>query len=268
MQYDEPIISLEHPADGVGLLRFADPARQNQLCWKAVDTLAQLLDDCVAQGVRVVVLASDLPGHWLEHAWLGDLIAGLEGREATSDGAGWHHCIDRLSRGPLISIAAVSGDTCGGGCEIGWACDLRIAERQARFSQPEVRLGITPGLGGISRVNALLGRTLAGEMVLKGEWISAERIHTAGGINRLVEAGEALPAALAWAQDIAQMPVQALKQCKQVLAGAQELPLEKSLQKEQETIQATAASAHELMKKQQSYYDEGGTTAAAFAPAD
>lgn len=267
-QYDDPLVSLERPIEGVALLRFADPGRQNQLCWKAIDTMAGLLEECIEQGVGVVVLASDLPGQWLHHAWLSDFAASLEGRQATSEGSGWSKCIELLSHAPLVSIAAINGDAMGGGCELAWACDFRIAERQARFCQLEINLGITPGMGGLTRLNALVGRTLASEMVLKGEWVNAERIYQAGGINRLVGEGEALTTALTWAEDLAQKPSQALQLSKQLLADAQELPMAESIKNEQGSIQYTAANALQLIKQQQAHYDEGGTAAALYQAAD
>ena len=259
-------LKLEDVSEGVALLRFADPGRQNQLCWAAVNEMADLLEACQSAGTRVVVLASDLDGHWFEHAWLRDLEAGMNGMETTGDGVGWFRTINALSRSTLVSIAAISGDTCGGGCEVGWACDLRVAERQARFAQPEVRLGIPPGIGGASRLSKLVGRALAGEMVLGGAWTSAEKLHSAGAINRLVNTGEALAEALDWAQQLAAQPPLALAACKQILADTEELPLLDAMKNEQSIFQGTAVSeaAREIMKRQQAYYDAGGTTAEAF----
>lgn len=255
---------LETPSAGVGLIRFKDEGRQNQLCWAAVSQLADYLDECVSRDLSVVVLASDNPGHWLEHAWLGDLCAGMEGKPTTGEGLGWVRCVNALSKPPLVSIAAISGNTCGGGCEIGWSCDLRVAEQTALFAQPEVRLGITPGMGGVARLEKLVGRTLASEMVLSGEWVESERLYRAGAINKLVGPGEALDVSLAWASEIAAMPAATLHYCKQSLADVQELHLQPSLIKEQETFQLSAVDALQRMKQQQTFYDAGGTTAESF----
>jgi enoyl-CoA hydratase/carnithine racemase len=250
----------------VALIRFADPGRRNQLCWAAVNELADQLEECAAQGARVVVLASDLEGHWFEHAWLQDLEAGLAGTETTGDGLGWFRTVNVLSKSSLVSIAAISGDTCGGGCELGWACDLRVAEKQARFAQPEVRLGIPPGIGGASRLCSLVGRSLASEMVLGGAWTDAGRLYQAGAVNRLVNTGEALAETLAWAGELAAQPPAALSACKQVLSDAQDLSLSDALRNEQAMLQATASqeSARALMRRQQRFYDQGGTTSESF----
>jgi enoyl-CoA hydratase/carnithine racemase len=259
-------LALEAGGEGVGLIRFRDDGRQNQLCWALIENLADLLADCPAQGIRVVVLASDNPGHWLEHAWLSDINAMMQGRDTTGDGGAWFRLIHLLAKPPLITIAAISGDTCGGGCELGWACDLRVAERQARFAQPEIRLGITPGVGGASRLAKLVGRNLASEMVLGGSWTSAERLYQVGGVNRLVDEGQSRSVALDWAAQIARMPAGALAACKGVLAETEELPLSQAMAMEQGQFMATAQTgeAQQLMEQQQQFYDAGGTTDASF----
>jgi enoyl-CoA hydratase/carnithine racemase len=260
-------LHLDIPSEGVGLIRFRDEERQNQLCWALIEALAEMLENCAEQGVKVVVLSSDNPGHWFEHAWLSDIHATFSGQgEATGDGGAWFGLMKLLAKGPLVTIAAINGDTCGGGAEVGWACDLRVAERQARFSQPEVRLGITPGVGGASRLSKLAGRTLATEMVLGGDWTSAERIHQVGAVNHVVEEGQARQFALDWATRIAAMPANALRACKQVLAETEELPLQEALAVEQSHLQATAQTeeALSLMQAQQQYYNNGGTTSESF----
>ena len=259
-------LTTDLPAEGVALIRFRDVQRQNQLCWATIEALANILDGLPAQGVRVVVLTSDNPGHWFEHAWLSDINATIAGEETTGDGAAWFRLMNLLSKGPLVSIAAINGNTCGGGCEVGWACDLRVAEKQARFAQPEIRLGITPGVGGASRLSKLVGRTLASEMVLEGSWTSAERIYQVGGLNHVVEEGAARQYALDWASRIAAMPATALVACKQVLAETEELPLQESLMMEQAKFQGTAATdeGRQLMRDQQAYYDQGGSTEKSF----
>ncbi len=259
-------VELDRVGNGVGLLRFRDEGRQNQLCWAAVEALLEAVNSCSDQDIRVLVLSSDNPGHWFEHAWLADIEATMAGEPAIGDGAAWFGLMNALGKGPTVTIAAVNGDTCGGGCEVGWACDLRVAERQARFAQPEVRLGITPGVGGASRLSKLVGRSLAGEMVFGGQWTSAERIYQVGGINRLVETDEAREHAIEWARQLAMLPAEALRACKQVLAQTEELPLQEALMAEQSQFQATAMTdeARALMSAQQRYYDEGGTTDQSF----
>ena len=127
----------------------------------------------------------------------------MAGLPTTGDGASWFRAMDELSRTSVVSIASISGDTSGGGCELGWACDLRIAEEQVLFSQPEVGIGVGTGLGGTSRLRHLIGRTATAEVVLLGQQVNAERMYELGGLNRVVPTGTSLALAIEWAVSIA-----------------------------------------------------------------
>ncbi|MFT4613323.1 MAG: enoyl-CoA hydratase/carnithine racemase [Bacteroidia bacterium] len=256
-------LTQEWPQAGVAVLTFTDRARTNQLCWGAIDEMAQRVADCRGSGARVVILASGLTGHWLQHAWLRDLIDGLEGREQTGTGAGWFDLQNELAHEDIVSIAAISGDASGGGAEMAWACDLRIAERQARFAQPEVNMGLTTGVGGCSRLARLAGRATAAEMVLTGGSISAQRLYQLGAIGSLVEEGESLVAALDMASSLALKSPAAIAGLKRILALGEEAPLAESLRYEQEVFQSVVIKAGALkgMQDVQSAYDTGESIA-------
>ena len=247
----------------VTTLVFSDPMRQNQLCWAAIDELADKLEAARHSGSRVVILGSGLEQHWLEHAWLEDLLAGLEGRECTGVGDVWFRALEELSHEAVVSIAAINGDASGGGAELAWACDFRIAERQARFAQIEVNAGLTTGIGGCSRLSRLVGITAATEMVLTGAAFDAARLLELGGLSRLVEAGEAMSCAQQLAQQIVSKPAQALQGLKRILRGAENLPLQQALAFEQETFQQVVVGkgALESMKRCQRLYDDDNTIA-------
>ncbi|MDN5843118.1 MAG: crotonase/enoyl-CoA hydratase family protein [Alcaligenaceae bacterium] len=93
-------------------------------------------------------------------------------------------------------IAAVEGYALAGGCEVALACDLIVASRSARFGVPEVKRGLVPGSGGMLRLPSRIPYHIAMEAVLTGEMLDAERMHQYGLVNRLVEPGGALQAAL------------------------------------------------------------------------
>lgn len=243
--------------DSIAVLSFSDPPRYNQLCWAAIDALAAQLRHCREAGARVVILASGLQGHWLQHAWLRDLSNGVQGREQTGAGAGWFTSLDELAHESVISIAAISGDCSGGGAELGWACDLRIAEAQAHFSQPEIAMGLTTGIGGTSRLARLAGRTTATEMVLSGKPVSAQRLYELGAINRVVAAGQALPAALEQAAELAARPPAALVGLKRILSMNDSLPLAEALRYEQDVFQSIVVTDRAIagMEAAQNRYD-------------
>jgi enoyl-CoA hydratase/carnithine racemase len=250
-------LAVDWPGDNIAVLTFSDPQRNNQICWAAIDEIARQLRQCREQGARVVVLASGLAGHWLEHAWLRDLSNGIQGLEQTGSGAGWFTAMEELAHENVVSIAAISGDSSGGGAELGWACDLRIAEAQARFSQPEINMGLTTGIGGCSRLARLAGRTTATEMVLTGRQVSAQRLYDLGAINRVVAAGQSLGTALAMAAELAQKPPLALAGLKQVLAMNDNAPLGEALRHEQEVFQSVVITDAAIagMQRVQSGYD-------------
>ena len=205
-----------------------------------------------------MILASGYAGHWLEHAWLRDLSNGVAGLEQTGSGAGWFNAIEELAHEDIISIAAISGECSGGGAELGWACDLRIAETQARFSQPEITMGLTTGIGGCSRLARLAGRATATEMVLTGRPLGAQRLYDLGAINRVVATGQALATALEVAAELAEKSPSAVAGLKRVLANSDNAALRESLQYEQEVFQSVVVTdgARAGMLKIQSAYDD------------
>ena len=244
--------------DSIAVVSFRDPARGNQVCWAAIDELGAALTACRESGARVVVLASGLAGHWLEHAWLQDLLDGVNKREQTGSGAGWFTVQQELGHESVVSIAAISGSASGGGAELGWACDIRIAEPQARFSQPEVDMGLTTGIGGCSRLARLAGRATATDMVLTGSPVTAQRLYDLGAISRLVPEGQALTAALEMAGELAGKSSAALAGLKRILAQTTDLPLPEGLRHEQAVFQSIVVTEEAVsgMQAAQSGYDE------------
>jgi enoyl-CoA hydratase/carnithine racemase len=100
------------------------------------------------------------------------------------------------------SIAAINGFALGGGCELALACTMRVASKNARLGQPEVKLGILPGYGGTQRLPRLCGKGVAHEMILTGEMITAEEALRVGLVNRVVEQAELLSTAETIAKQI------------------------------------------------------------------
>ncbi|MCG2621263.1 enoyl-CoA hydratase [Arthrobacter sp. I2-34] len=115
--------------------------------------------------------------------------------------SGW----DELARVRTPLIAAVAGHALGGGCELAMICDLIIAAENARFGQPEIKLGVIPGMGGSQRLTRAIGKAKAMEMVLTGRTMGAEEAERSGLVARVVPAAELMDQALATAEAIASM---------------------------------------------------------------
>ncbi len=261
-------VTLEWPAEGVALVTMTNPEINNHGSWIGIYELWQALVQAREAGARVAVLASGVEGHWFEHAWLHDMISMFRKREVSGPSDGWFGCLDELSKTHMVSIAAISGDTSGGGCEIGWACDLRVAEEQVLFSQPEVRIGVGTGIGGTSRLVRLIGRTVAAEMVLDGVPVTAQRIYDLGGINRIVPTGQAKENALAWAQKLAAYPPDALGGMKRMLAEAWEAHLSDAVMNDQRIFQEFSGKepAIEKMTEIQAKFDAGASIRETYWP--
>ena len=96
----------------------------------------------------------------------------------------------RIEELPIPSIAAVNGFALGGGCELAMACDIRIAGEKAKFGMPEVSLGVIPCFGGTQRLPALVGVSMAKELIFTGKKISAQEAKEIGLVTRVVEQEE------------------------------------------------------------------------------
>jgi len=253
------VITLERPGDGVALVTWHHPELRNHGTCAGVEQLAAALKVAREGGARVCVLASATPGHWFQHAWLPDLLAMFRGEPTTGSGIGFFTSVAELTHPDMISIAAMSGDANGGGAELGWACDLRVAEEQIAVGQPEIQIGLTTGLGGTVRLARLVGRAAAAEMILDGRPLSASRLHAIGAVNRVVATGRATEAALEWAAHIARQSPAALSVMKRLLDESASLPLDEALALEQKRFQENARTEAALagMDRIQARFDAG-----------
>jgi len=122
-------------------------------------------------------------------------------------------------------IACVNGFALGGGCEVAMVCTMRLASENAKFGQPEVKLGIIPGYAGTQRLPRLVGKGLANQILLTGDMISAAEAYRIGLVNEVVPAAELIPRAEAIAEKIIANAPRAVQFCLEAVNKGMEMSL-------------------------------------------
>ncbi|CAM2873236.1 enoyl-CoA hydratase [Skermania piniformis] len=152
--------------------------------------------------------------------------------------AGW----DRIGCARKPTIAAVAGYALGGGCELAMLCDILIAADTAKFGQPEIGLGIIPGIGGSQRLTRAIGKAKAMDLVLTGRTMDAEEAERAGLVSRIVPADELLDAALTVAATVAGMSLPVAMIAKESVNRAFETTLAEGLRFERRMFHSLFAT--------------------------
>lgn len=144
--------------------------------------------------------------------------------------------LEELTRARTPLIAAVAGFALGGGCELAMICDIILAADTAQFGQPEIALGVIPGLGGTQRLTRAVGAYKASELVLTGRRMGAEEAERAGLVSRVVPAAELRDAAMEVAEAIASKSLPVVYAAKEALRAAQETVLAEGLRFEKQSF--------------------------------
>jgi len=211
----------------VGLIRLNRPKQLNALNDALVDELGHALDVFEAdEGIGAIVIT----GSEKAFAAGADIAAmanfsymdAYKGNYITRN---WERV--KTCRKPVI--AAVAGFALGGGCELAMMCDLIIAADNAKFGQPEVKLGILPGAGGTQRLPRAVGKAKAMEMCLTGRFMDAEEAERSGLVARVVPAERLLEDALETAKTIASYSLPVVMMIKECVNRAYESPLNEGL---------------------------------------
>jgi len=188
--------------DSIALVKFNRPKALNALNSETLKELDQVVDTLSKNtDVRVVVFTGEGKG----------FIAGADIREMSTltaeQGRGFgalgQSIFRKVELMPKPTIAAVNGFALGGGCEFAMSCDIRIASEKAKFGQPEVTLGITPGFSGTVRLPKLVGMGKAKELIYTGRMVGAEEAQSIGLVNKVTTKDELLEEAMTMAKSIA-----------------------------------------------------------------
>lgn len=149
-----------------------------------------------------------------------------EGKAFGEQGAAVFRKIETL---PVPVIAAVNGFALGGGCELAMACDIRIASAKAKFGQPEVGLGITPGFSGTQRLPRIVGMGKAKELIYTADIIDAAEAYRIGLANKVVEPEALMDEAMAMAHKIASKAPIAVKYSKEAINSGMQTDMDSAI---------------------------------------
>lgn len=199
----------------VGLITINRPEVLNALNLEVIEQLDDILLRAESQEDVHVIVITGAGRSFVAGADIGEMV------NYTADDAKRfsHHgnnTMMHITRFPSPVIAAVNGFALGGGCELSMACDIRLASEKARFGQPEVGLGITPGFGGTQRLPRIVGVSKAMELILTAKTIKADEAKAIGLVSEVYPAEELMDKAMELANAIcanAQIAVCESKRC-------------------------------------------------------
>ncbi|MGC6512690.1 MAG: enoyl-CoA hydratase-related protein [Parvibaculales bacterium] len=152
--------------------------------------------------------------------------------------AGW----DRFAACRKPVIAAVNGFALGGGCELALMCDMVLASDKAKFGQPEITLGVTPGMGGSQRLTKAVGKAMAMDMILTGRMVDADEATRFGIASRIIPHDDLMTVALEAAETIAGYSIPSLIAAKEMVAASLEMSTAEGVKFERRLFHALFAT--------------------------
>ncbi|MEP6591820.1 MAG: enoyl-CoA hydratase-related protein [Gemmatimonadota bacterium] len=228
--------------DGIATVTINRPDKLNALNATVIDELAAMAARVAGdRSVRGVIVTGAGPKAFVAGADISELVAvdGANGRALAATGQAAFRAIEQLIK-PVV--AAVNGFALGGGCELAMACHMRLASPNAKFGQPEVKLGLIPGYGGTVRLARLVGRGRATELLLSAAVIDAEEAARIGLVNRVVPADELITAATTLLRTILAQGPLAVALCLETVDRVLDLPVDQGLALEAEMFGRACAS--------------------------
>jgi enoyl-CoA hydratase len=188
--------------DSIGMITLHRPKALNALNTELLQELSNLLDRIKEDtSIGIVIITGSGEKAFVAGADIAEMqtLTAIEGRNFGKIG---QDVFNKLESLPQPVIAAINGFALGGGCELAMACDIRIASEKAKFGQPEVSLGITPGFGGTQRLPRLVGKGRAKELIYTGDIIDAGEAYRIGLVNKVAAPDELMNVAKAMAEKI------------------------------------------------------------------
>ncbi len=234
---------LDRHDDGVAVLTINRPDKLNALNADVLRELGEVAAWAAqTPDVGGLVITGAGPKAFVAGADISELAAMGDGEaeQLARRGQDTFRALETLGK-PVI--AAVNGFALGGGCELALACHIRLASPNAKFGQPEVKLGLIPGYGGTVRLPRLVGRGHALELLLGGGMIDAETAARIGLVNRVVTEGSVLDEAVALLRTILAQGPLAVRLCLEAVDRGSDLPVPDALALEARLFGQAGASS-------------------------
>ena len=205
----------------VGVITMDRPEALNALNDQVLRDLDAVLDQVEQDPEILVAIVTGAGRSFVAGADIGQMST-LTAVEAKAFGAYGNGVFLKLENLTKPTIAAVNGFALGGGCELSMACDIRLASEKAKFGQPEVGLGITPGFGGTQRLARIVGVSNAMELILTAKNINAQQAKEIGLVSHVYPPEELMDKAMELAQAIAANAQVAVRQSKAAIRRGQQ----------------------------------------------
>jgi enoyl-CoA hydratase len=213
----------------VGIIRLNRPQALNALNAALITELSTAIDAFEADGNIGCILITGS-----EKAF----AAGADIKEMGDFVGRW----DRVAHARKPVVAAVAGFALGGGCELAMQCDLIIAADNAKFGQPEIKLGVIPGIGGTQRLTRAIGKAKAMDLILTGRMMDAQEAERSGLVARVVPLADLMTEAMKAAETIASMSLPALMVAKECVNRAFETSLAEGVRFERRVFHSLFAT--------------------------
>jgi enoyl-CoA hydratase len=223
----------------VGVIRLNRPQALNALNTRLNEELATAIDAFEADATVACLLITGSEKAFAAGADIKEMAEKSFTDAFMGDfAAAWH----RVAQARKPVVAAVAGYALGGGCELAMQCDIIIAADNARFGQPEIKLGVIPGIGGTQRLTHAVGKAKAMDLILTGRMMDAQEAERAGLVARVVAADKLMDEAMAVAETIAGMSLPSLMAAKEAVNRAFETTLAEGIAFERRVFHALFAT--------------------------
>lgn len=206
------------------------PEALNALSFAVVRRIGEVIDEVAKMKVRALIIT----GAGEKAFCVGADIKEFRHRTMAAQKAGTElgqSTFAKLDTLPIASIAVINGYAFGGGLELALACTFRLATRNAKMGQPEIKLGTIPGYGGTQRLPRVIGEARALDLVMTGRTVGAEEAERIGLVNRLVD-GNPVEAGMAFAREFSGYSLPVLQLARDAVKRALDLPLHEGLKVE------------------------------------